>query len=136
MLFRSSDYASLVIRMGDLGAGMAAKIALMVISFGKLAATYEGLLLARGAGVELSEFARVVAHSETQSGLHSFFLHERARRFADDYSGPLRDIGRHESPKSQKDLHAAIELAGRVGVTLPLTSVAHDEMPATWGLDR
>ena len=69
-----SSYASLVVRVGDLGAGMAAKIALMVVSFGKLAAAHEGMQLAHAAGVDLAEFARIVAQSETQSGLHDFFL--------------------------------------------------------------
>ena len=130
-----ANYASLIVRVGHLGAGMAAKIALMVISFGKLAAAYEGMNLAQAAGVDLAEFVRIVAQSESQSGLHDFFLRERTQRFAHDYQGPLRDIARHESPKSQKDLHAAIELAARFGVALPLTSLAHDEMPAVWGLD-
>ena len=130
-----SSYASLIVRVGDLGAGMAAKIALMVISFGKLAAAYEGMELAHAAGVDLTEFARIVAQSESQSGLHDFFLRERTARFAVDYAGPLRDIARHESPKSQKDLHAAIELAGRLGVPLAFTPIAHDQMPAVWGLE-
>lgn len=130
-----SNYASLIVRVGDLGAGMAAKIALMVISFGKLAAAYEGMHLAHASGVDLGEFARIVAHSESQSGLHDFFLRERTHLFAHDYQGPLRDIARHESPKSQKDLHAALELAARLGIALPFTSIAHDEMPVVWGLD-
>ncbi|HUP72028.1 MAG TPA: NAD(P)-dependent oxidoreductase [Acidimicrobiales bacterium] len=131
-----SSYASLIVRVGDLGAGMAAKIALMVISFGKLAAAYEGMHLANAAGVDLTEFARIVAQSERQSGLHDFFLRERILRFADGYDGPLGEIARHESPKSQKDLHAAIELAARVGVAVPFTALAHGQMPEVWGLER
>jgi len=130
-----SHYASLIIRVGDLGAGMSAKIALMVVSFGKIAVAYEGMQLAHAAGVNLTEFARIVAHSERQSGMHDFFLHERTQRFADDYAGPLRDIARHESPKSQKDLHTAMELAQRVGLALPLTEIAHELMPAVWGTE-
>jgi 3-hydroxyisobutyrate dehydrogenase len=130
-----SSYASLIVRVGDLGAGMAVKIALMVISFGKLTAAYEGMHLAHAAGVDLAEFARIVEQSERQSGLHDFFLRERIERFAEDYAGPLREIARHESPKSQKDLHAAIELAERLGVTLPFAALAHDQMPTVWGLD-
>jgi 3-hydroxyisobutyrate dehydrogenase len=131
-----ASYASLIVRVGDLGAGMSAKIALMVISFGKLAAAYEGMHLARTAGVDLNEFARIVEQSERESGLHEFFLRERTSSFADDYQGPLREIARHETPKSQKDLHAAIELAERLGLALPITALAHDEMPSVWGLDR
>jgi hypothetical protein len=78
--------------------------------------------------------ARVIAHSETQSGIHSFFLPARARALRDDADDSLRRIGEHESPKSQKDLHAALELAARLDVDLPLTAVAHDEMPAVWNV--
>ncbi len=127
-----SRYGSLVIRVGDLGAGMAAKIALMVISFGKLAATYEGLLLARAAGVDLADFAAIVRHSEAQSGMHDFFIRARGELF--DGAGPLGAIGPHESPKSQKDLSAALELARRHGAVLPLVALVHDEMPAVWGI--
>ena len=130
-----ADYASLIWRAGDLGAGMAAKIAIMAVSFGKLAATYEGLLLAHSAGVDPVELARVIAHSEAQSGIGPFFLESRARSFVSgDSDDPMREIGRHEAPKSQKDLHAAIELAGRLAVDLPVARAAHDEMPAVWGL--
>ena len=127
-----AHYASIIVRAGDLGAGMAAKLAVMVVSFGKLAATYEGLLLAHTAGVDVQELARVIAHSETQSGIHSFFLHARAHTIHDQTDTSVRKIGEHEAPKSQKDLHAALELARRHGIDLPLASVAHDEMPAVW----
>ncbi len=130
-----SSYASLIVRVGDLGAGMAAKIALMVVSFGKLAAAYEGMRLAHAASVDLSEFARIVGHSEAQSGLHDFYLGERTQLFDETYTGTFREIGKHESPKSQKDLHAAIELGERLGLTLALAQLAHDEMPAVWGVE-
>jgi len=126
-----APYASLVLRAGELGAGMAAKIALMVVSLGKLAAVYEGLLLAQTAGVDVEELARVIEHSEAQSGITPYFLHARARAFASGDDG-LERVGRHEEPKAEKDLHAALELAERLGLALPLTRVAHDEMPAAW----
>lgn len=129
-----STYGSVVVRIGDLGAGMAAKISLMVISLGKVAAAYEGLLLARSAGVDLSEFVRIVGHSEKQSGLHEFFLRERANLFADP-AALLGPIGVHEAPKSRKDLDAAIELGRRCGIELPVTSTAHDAMDSTWGVN-
>ncbi|MCH2172472.1 NAD(P)-dependent oxidoreductase [Myxococcota bacterium] len=130
-----STYASLVLRVGDAGAGMAAKLALMVVSFGKLAATHEGILLAKSAGVDLKQFNRIVTHSEAQSGLHEFFLRERIASYDMNYSGSLPEIANHESPKSQKDLHAALVLAERLGIDLPVTRINHDEMPKTWGAE-
>ncbi len=128
-------YASLIVHAGDLGAGMAAKVALMVVSFGKLAAASEGLALARAAGVDLDEFVQIVRHTEAQSGIHDFFLRERARLIVEP-DAPLAEIARVEAPKSRKDLHAALELAARLGISLPITAVTHDEMPTVWGASR
>ncbi len=128
-------YASIVMHAGDVGSGMAAKLAVMVISFGKLAATYEGLALANRAGIDTDELAKVVMHSEAVSGIHDFFLPVRANAFAHGPDANLLGIARHEAPKSQKDLHAAIELASRYGLSLPVTEAAHDTMSSVWGLE-
>jgi 3-hydroxyisobutyrate dehydrogenase len=129
-------YGSLILRMGELGAGLAAKVALNLISFDKLAAAYEGLVLAQAAGVDRSSFVKIVQHSEAQSGLHDFYLNRPGTVFdeSSDENRKLLAIGRRESPKSQKDLSAALELASRVGVALPVTAVAYDRMPAVWGV--
>ncbi len=71
-------------------------------------------------------------HTEAQSGIHDFFLRERARLIVDP-DGPLAEIARVETPKSRKDLHAERELAARLGLSLPITAVTHDEMPTVWG---
>ena len=130
-----APYASVVMHAGGLGAGMAAKLSLMVVSFGKMAATYEGLRLAHAAGVDVNELAGVIAHSEQQSGIHDFFLRTRARTIGDEDDDSFAPIARHESPKSQKDLHAALELAHRLGLPLPVTTASHDAMPAVWGIE-
>jgi len=128
-------YASLIVHLGRLGTGMAAKLALNLTSFVKLAAMDEGIRLAQAAGGDLSDFAKIVTHSEAQSGLQDWYLRERIGTYALDYDGPFRGVGPHESPKSQKDLHAAIELARLEGLELPVSSAAHDAMPSTWGVD-
>ena len=38
-----------------------------------------------------------------------------------------------ELPKSKKDLSAALELADRLGVSLPTTALAIDRMASVWG---
>lgn len=128
------SYASVVLHAGRLGAGLSAKLAVNLVGFAKMAAAYEGLLLAHAAGVDVEALAKVIAHSERQSGQHEFYLDARARSFAAGGDETLESIGRHESPKSQKDLHAALDLASRLGIGLPCATVAHDEMPAVWGV--
>lgn len=130
-----ASYASVVMHAGALGAGLSAKLAVNLVGFAKMAAAYEGLALAHAAGVDAEALALVIAHSERQSGQHSFYLEARARAFANAGDDVLEAIGHHESPKSQKDLHAALDLARRLGIELPVTSVAYDQMPAVWAVD-
>jgi 3-hydroxyisobutyrate dehydrogenase-like beta-hydroxyacid dehydrogenase len=129
-------YASLIVRMGDVGAGLAAKIALNLISFVKLAAAYEGLTLAQAAGVDRPSFISILRHSEAHAGLHDFYLDRPGTTFDDstEEGRQLLALARRESPKSQKDLSAALELASRVGIEIPVTGVAYGEMPAVWGV--
>jgi 3-hydroxyisobutyrate dehydrogenase-like beta-hydroxyacid dehydrogenase len=84
------------------------------------------------AGVDLAQFAAIVRHSEAQSGMQDSFIGEWGLLF--DGAGTLGAIGPHESPTSQEDLSAALELAARHGVDLPLVTTAHDETPAVWGI--
>ena len=87
----------------------------------------------REAGVDEAVVNGVLAHAEAQSRQHEFFLATRARTIAGRPDDAWTEIARHEVPKSQKDLHAALELAARLGVELPAAAVAHDEMPQVWG---
>jgi hypothetical protein len=70
-------------------------------------------------GVDPQELARVITHSEAQSGIGPFFVRERALSLATG-SSMLSEIGRHEAPKSRKDLHAALELADGSASIFPL----------------
>jgi hypothetical protein len=74
-----------------------------------------------------------------QHGRRHGVARARARRrrpqIVDERDDSFALIARHESPKSQKDLHAALELARRLGIELPLTAVSHDLLPAVWGVD-
>ena len=128
------SYASVVLHAGGPGAGLSAKLAVNLIGFAKMGAVYEGLELAHAAGVDVDALATVIAHAERQSGQHEFFLAARATAFGPGGDPNLEAIGRHESPKSQKDVHAALELAARLGLELPIASALHDELPAVWGV--
>ncbi|MCB0996181.1 MAG: NAD(P)-dependent oxidoreductase [Acidimicrobiales bacterium] len=130
------SYASVVLHAGASGAGLSAKLAVNLIGFAKMAAAHEGLALAHAAGVDVVALAEVLAHAERQSGQHEFYLAARSQAFARGGDANLEAIGRHESPKSQKDLHAALELGRRVGVELPVAAVIHDLMPEVWAVAR
>jgi 3-hydroxyisobutyrate dehydrogenase-like beta-hydroxyacid dehydrogenase len=127
-----SSYASVIVRLGGLGTGMAAKHAVQTVLMGKVAAAYEGLLLAHAAGVDTIALAQAVQHAEDQSGIHPFFLAARARAFAGQGDDAWRAITTHQRPVAEKDLHAALALADELGLALPATRGASDDMPAAW----
>ncbi len=129
-------YGGLVVRVGGLGAGMKAKVARNLISFGQCAAAYEGMRVAEEAGVDLASFARIVRHSENLSGMVDGYLSMPTVRPADSDSKSDRQRlaqAPYIVPMAEKDLAAAIELGRALGLDLPVASAARDEAPATWG---
>ena len=128
----------LVVRVGDLGAGMKAKIARNLLSFAQCAAIYEGMRVAEEAGVDLEAYARIVRHSEAQSNLLDGFLGNTSVREGNDSS----EWGRQRLAMAQvvvetahKDLSAALDLGTSLGLKLPVAEAAHGEVPATWGAE-
>lgn len=99
-------FAKGVFRMGDAGAGMAGKIARNVIVYGTWRAEHEAFALAKAAGVDGAQLVAAVMESR-------------------DSMSPPADWARRErvAPFVLKDLSAALELAAKVGVELPSTTV-------------
>jgi len=129
-------YGGLVVRVGGLGAGMKAKVARNLVSFGQCAAIYEGMRVAEEAGVDLGSFAQIVRHSEGLSGMTDGYLSMPTVRPADSDSESDRQRraqAPYVVPMAQKDLTAAIELGRDLGLDLPVASAARDEVPGTWG---
>lgn len=127
-----SAYSALVVHTGVSGTGMAAKHALQTVIMSKLAATYEGLLLARAAGVDVERLAEVIQHAEDVSGIHPFVLRSRARTMAGHVDPTWEQVCAHQLPVALKDLDAAIALGDELGLTLAVARAAHAEMPAVW----
>ena len=125
-------YASLIVHTGGPGTGMAAKHAVQTVLMGKLAATYEGLLLAHAAGVDVERFAEVVQHAEDASGIHAFVLGARARAMAGHEDPTWTQICTHQLPVACKDLDAAAALADELELPLAVTRAARHDMPAVW----
>ena len=131
-------YGGLVLRMGPLGAGMKAKVARNLLGFAQVAGIYEGLRLAEEAGIDLDAFARLVRHSEAQSGLLDGFLSSPSVRACDDatpHGRQRKALAKVVVETAHKDLSAALELGRTLGLALPVALAAHDEVPATWGAE-
>jgi 3-hydroxyisobutyrate dehydrogenase len=125
-------FAKAVVHMGGPGAGMAAKIARNVIVYGTLRAGYEGVLLAKAAGIDVRKLVAAVEAS------------------AESVGGPLMLLGREADPSTDaderklresvcvlldKDLDAALDLARSVGASLPLAELARKTDRSIMGLE-
>ena len=62
------QWASLVVRAGEPGAGTRMKLARNMLTFIGFAAACEAQKLAEAAGIDLQKLGRVVRHSDAQSG--------------------------------------------------------------------
>lgn len=116
-------YAGVVRRFGPAGMGTRAKIARNLISFAGFAAAGEAQRLAEAAGVDLRAMARVVRHSDAiTGGVGSILLRDTTAPMAAD--DPLFAILSHTRDLGEKDLNLAVEMAGELGVELPIAQAA------------
>jgi 3-hydroxyisobutyrate dehydrogenase len=129
-------YGGLVLHVGPLGAGMKAKVARNLFSFTQVTGIYEGMRLAEEAGVDLEAFAKIVRHSEAQSGMLEGFLGGPSVREGNDEDERGRSrlrLAKVVVESAEKDLSAAIDLARSLGIRVPAAEAAREELPATWG---
>lgn len=96
-----APFASEVVRVGDVGAGQAAKTANNILLWACIRADVEALRLGRALGVEPAALREAIASG---SGANR----------------PLAEWGAHRLRWPQKDLEVALELAGEAGVDVPL----------------
>ncbi|HWD05805.1 MAG TPA: NAD(P)-binding domain-containing protein [Amycolatopsis sp.] len=114
-----SGFAKRVVHCGPLGAGMAAKIARNVITYGTWRAVHEASALAEAAGVAPEKLVTVVEEADPQGA--TLFSWLRMRLAAKDET---RALVPQVQRLQDKDLAAAQDLAERVHVPLPLVDAA------------
>ncbi|MGH9028668.1 MAG: NAD(P)-dependent oxidoreductase [Acidimicrobiales bacterium] len=128
-------FSSLVVHMGPLGAGLQAKLARNLVQYGSWLAAYEAQVLAEAAGIELSKLAEVIRASDEKIGGASrlMFRASVAPFEADD---DMRLVGAMKagSTLAHKDLRAALDLAGALGVRLPLAEMTEARADAVFGV--
>jgi len=114
-------YSKTVAHMGGPGAGMAAKIARNVIVYNVWRAGYEGAQLAQAAGVDVRKLAKAIDSSAEGVGGPTTWMNRDSEPDTDPQEKGLRE---HVLTMLDKDLSAALELAGAVGVDLPMAELA------------
>jgi 3-hydroxyisobutyrate dehydrogenase len=115
--------ASKVVHAGDIGSGTRFKLARNMMHFVAFAAATEAQRLAEAAGLDLEELGRVVRHTDAVTGGTGAILLRgtAAPLSAEDFWHPILT---HVADLGEKDLRLATELAGDLGVEVPLAELA------------
>jgi 3-hydroxyisobutyrate dehydrogenase len=129
------DCCSLVLHMGPLGAGMAAKLARNVMTYGAFRAAYEAGLLLEHSGIDIEKFLAAVRHSESKFGGATAQLSRGSvQPLGEDADPQQRWLAAHVAMLAHKDLHAAQDLASELGVLVPMIDVVEQESDAVFGV--
>ncbi len=120
---------NLVLHLGDVGAGLAAKLARNLIGYVTLLGAAEGRRLATAAGVDLEVLHRILEHTGTLSPMMRDFLSTRGGHgvYAGDLA-PLIAIG-------TKDMRVTLELAAELGVELAVSDATAVHIAEAFGAE-
>jgi 3-hydroxyisobutyrate dehydrogenase-like beta-hydroxyacid dehydrogenase len=113
----------LVVHVGPIGAGTAAKLARNLLHFVAFAAATEALALADAAGLDLPALGKIVRHTDAiTGGAGAIMWRDRSGPLAPD--DPWFKIFDHVRSLGEKDLAFAVELGDQLGVDTPLADLA------------
>ena len=118
---------------GPLGAGTRMKLARNLIHFVAFTAVTEAQRLAEAAGLDLVALGEVVRHTDAITGGPGAIMYRdtTAPLDPDDFWYGVFD---HVRALGEKDLSFAIELAGTLGVDVPLAQLARENLAKGLGL--
>ncbi len=128
-----SVMGSKVIHAGELGAGTKFKLARNLLHFVSFTATAEAARLAEAAGLDLVALGDVVRHTDAITGGPGAIMHRNTTApipEGDFWEG----IFSHVRTLGEKDLGFAIALAEKLGVDVPLSRMAIDQLGPALGL--
>ena len=127
----------LVLHMGPPGAGLAAKLARNLITYGSWLAAFEAQELAEAAGIDLLKLGEAARESDKRIGgatrldvpHHRGALARRQRR------GAARRSCATAPEVTHKDLTTILELGADLGVDLPLATLAERRCGRIYGFE-
>lgn len=128
-----AQLGELVVHLGPIGAGTAAKLARNLLHFVAFTAATEASRLAEAAGIDLVELGKVVRHTDAITGGPGAIMWR-------DSTAPVAvgdnwyPILEHVRQLGEKDLRYAGELAERLGVETPLADLALRRLAGGLGL--
>ena len=127
------QWASLVIRAGEPGAGTRMKLARNMLTFTAFVAACEAMRLAEAAGIDLQALGRVVRHTDALTGGPGAIM-IRDNMGDLDPGHWLYDTFTHTRGLGEKDLKLALALGDSVEIDLPLAQIAVRTLAAGLGV--
>jgi 3-hydroxyisobutyrate dehydrogenase-like beta-hydroxyacid dehydrogenase len=126
-------WATVVVHMGDVGAGTRTKLARNLMHFIAYPGAGAAQRLAEAAGLDLGKLARVVRHSDSVTGGPGAIMVRDRTGLLDPGDG-LYDIFCHTRELGEKDLTLALEMADGLGLDLPLAQLALRDFARSLGV--
>jgi 3-hydroxyisobutyrate dehydrogenase len=126
----------LVLHLGALGAGLDAKLVRNAIVYQQFLAGYEGFRLAEALGIPRNSLRGILEHTGVLGANLAAFLGERPSMQPLGPGEPeRRRFFELTAETARKDLGAALARAREVGLELPATEHAVQQMSAVFGVD-
>lgn len=126
-------WAAMPVHAGEVGAGTRMKLARNLLHFISFTATAEASRLAEAAGVDIAKLGRVVRHTDAiTGGAGAVMLRETTAPIdSDDF---WHGVFTHVRGLGEKDLSLALGLGERLGVDLPLGTIALRDLGVGFGV--
>ncbi len=126
----------LVLHMGPPGAGLAAKLARNLITYGSWLAAFEAQELAEAAGIDLIKLGEATRESDKRiGGASRLMFRTTAEPWPDDAHPALVDAMRAGWEVAHKDLTTILALGAELDVALPLAELADRRCDRVFGFD-
>ena len=124
----------LVLHMGPPGAGLAAKLARNLITYGSWLAAFEAQELAEAAGIDLVKLGEATRESDKRiGGASRLMFRTTAQPWPADTDPGLLGAMRAGSDVARKDLTTILALGSQLGVPLPLAELAERRCGRVFG---
>jgi 3-hydroxyisobutyrate dehydrogenase len=126
----------LVLHMGPPGAGLAAKLARNLITYGSWLAAFEAQELAEAAGIDLLKLGEAARESDKRiGGATRLMFRTTAAPWPADSDEGLLKLMRSGAEVTHKDLTTILELGADLGVDLPLATLAERRCGRIYGFE-
>ena len=126
----------LVLHMGPPGAGLAAKLARNLITYGSWLAAFEAQELAEAAGIDLLKLGEAARESDKRiGGATRLMFRTTSAPWPEDTDAGLLQMMRAGSEVTHKDLVSILALGKELGVDLPLATLTERRSGRIYGFD-